>query len=150
MTMIKNIIGQTHINSTRLKHTMGNKQKGSNYERELIHTFWAAGWAASRVAGSGSMHYPSPDIIASRNGTHFIIECKSTKQKYKYLKKEEIEHLTTYAQKAGGQPLVAIRFVKTPWLFFHPTQLKEKNTSFGITITHARMIGKTIEEIING
>lgn len=129
---------------------MGNKQKGSNYERELIHAFWSAGWAASRVAGSGSMHYPSPDIIASRQGKHYVIECKSTKQKYKYLKKEEIAHLTTYAEKAGGEPLIALRFTKTPWLFVHPTQLEEKETSYGITMARARAIGKTIEEIIHG
>lgn len=44
---------------------MSHKSKGINAEREIIHLFWSMpGWTACRVAGSGSMKYPSPDVIA--------------------------------------------------------------------------------------
>ena len=55
------------------------KKKGTDAERDLIHIFWKNGWAAVRIAGSGSMKYPSPDILAGKNGTLYAIECKTTK-----------------------------------------------------------------------
>ena len=50
---------------------MSTKSKGTNAERELIHAFWGKGYAAIRSAGSGSMKYPSPDIIAAKKGKRF-------------------------------------------------------------------------------
>ena len=96
---------------------MSNKQKGSTAEREIVHLFWANGWAATRVAGSGSMKYPSPDIIAHKEGLQLAIECKKTKQTSKYFENEEIADLQTYAQISGARPLIAIKFPKQEWLF---------------------------------
>ena len=45
---------------------MSRKSKGINAERDLIHKFWGTGkWSAVRIAGSGSMKYPSADILAT-------------------------------------------------------------------------------------
>ncbi len=66
---------------------MGNKIRGTNAERELLHMFWAEGWVACRAAGSGSMRYPSPDLFVSKSGKHLAIECKITKGKKQILKK---------------------------------------------------------------
>ena len=63
---------------------MSLKSKGINAERELIHKFWGVGWGAVRVAGSGSMRYPSSDILAANRSnskqlilTHFSARYKS-------------------------------------------------------------------------
>ena len=40
------------------------KARGSAAERELVHKFWDAGWAAFRAPASGSMDYEIPDVIA--------------------------------------------------------------------------------------
>lgn len=52
---------------------MGLKQKGTIAERELIHLFWKNNIPAVRVAGSGSMRYPSPDILAGTPLKKFAI-----------------------------------------------------------------------------
>ena len=67
---------------------MSLKSKGINGERELIHKFWNTNsWAAVRVAGSGSMKYPSADILASNKLRKLAIECKVIKEHKKYFEK---------------------------------------------------------------
>jgi len=129
---------------------VGNKQKGSSAERELIHLFWKTDWAATRVAGSGSMQYPSPDIIAHRPGISLAIECKATRQTYKYLEKEEIQQLIEYSIKAGITPLIAVRFPRQPWYFLSPEQLKETEKFHMISLEEAQKKGKTFETLTKG
>lgn len=129
---------------------MGNKQKGSNAERELIHAFWAVGWTACRVAGSGSMKYPAPDIIASRLGCSLAIECKATVSKYQYLEKREVEELIEYARSSGSRPLVAVRFFRKKWRFLNPEDLNSAEKSFVITDELALKRGLTFEELTSG
>lgn len=129
---------------------MGNKHKGSNAERELIHRFWEKGWTACRVAGSGSMKHPSPDIIALKEGRSIAIECKATREKYKYLKKEEIMQLMEYSILSNSTPYIALRFLNEDWMFLKPYQLEEKQTSFGISLGQARKSAKRFEDILNG
>ena len=76
---------------------MSRKSKGINAERELIHKFWANGWAALRSAGSGSMRYPSPDIIAAKINRRIAIEAKVSAEESKYLGKEEVEDLKKFS-----------------------------------------------------
>ena len=40
------------------------KARGSAAERELVHLFWDAGWAAFRSPASGAMQHDLPDVIA--------------------------------------------------------------------------------------
>ncbi|HLF54100.1 MAG TPA: Holliday junction resolvase Hjc [Candidatus Nanoarchaeia archaeon] len=127
---------------------MGNKQKGSNAERELIHLFWATQkWTALRVAGSGSMNYPSPDVLASNEGIHLAIECKATISKSQYLEKREVHELVEFAKKAGARPLIAVRFKRTPWYFLNPTDLNPTEHHYAISQTEAERRGMTFEEI---
>lgn len=99
---------------------MSKKEQGSNAERELVHLLWFHGWSAVRVAGSGSMRYPSPDIIARKEATLVAIECKHTKQDKKYVDVREITELVTFAKGFKAVPLLGVRFTKREWLFFHP------------------------------
>lgn len=127
---------------------MGNKEKGSNAERELIHTFWATKqWTAIRVAGSGSMRYPAPDILASCNGMHLAIECKATKADYQYLEKREVKELVEFAKTAGARPLVAVRFDRKQWYFLNPDDLPATEKNYAITPELAELRGMTFEEI---
>ena len=57
---------------------MSRKSKGINAERELIHIFWKTkSWAACRVAGSGAIKYPAPDVLAGNGNILLAIECKA-------------------------------------------------------------------------
>lgn len=127
---------------------MKAKLKGSNAERELIHLFWGTKeWTACRVAGSGSMKYPSPDIIANRQGINLAIECKATGGSSQYLEKREVEELVDYAKRAGARPLVAVRFNNKPWRFLNPDDLKATGQFFAITVEMAEFKGLTFEEL---
>jgi len=127
---------------------MSNKAKGSKYERELIHRFWKNGFAALRVAGSGSISYPSLDVIASNGKKIFAIECKSTRKEYKYITKEQLKELIKFSSLFNAQPLIAIKFLKTDWIFLKPSQLKEVKKSFMITKQDALKKGFKFEQII--
>jgi len=122
-----------------------SKTKGSNAERELIHKFWAKGFAAIRSAGSGSMKYPSPDILAAKNGKTIALECKITKNKYKYLEKQEIDNLKEFARLFNAEPYIAIKFKGEEWYFLVLDDLKEKGKSFMIDLNLAKSSGKLFD-----
>ncbi len=126
---------------------MKGKIKGSAAERELIHLFWSKGWAAVRVAGSGSMKYPCPDIIAGNSNRKILIECKSTKGSHQYLTKEEIEGLKFFAELFGGEAWVGVKF-GTQWYFLNTEDLKETKKNFGISHESAKFKGLFFEEFL--
>jgi len=72
---------------------INKKAKGTNAERDLIHLFWKNGWAAMRTAGSGSMKYPLPDVLAGNSVRKIAVECKVTSGSRQYLTKKEISEL---------------------------------------------------------
>lgn len=121
---------------------MSTKSKGTNAERELIHKFWANGFAAIRSAGSGSMKYPSPDIIAAKNGRILAIECKVTKEHYKYFEKKEIGDLKSFSEIFEAESYVAIKFKGQEWFFLDLNDLKETEKSFMVDIELVRNKGR--------
>ena len=109
------------------------KAKGTSAERELIHKFWKNNWAAARVAGSGSMRYPSPDIIAGKNGQLFVIECKITSSDKQYFEKKEIKELKEFSQIMAAVPYLAVKFKGNDWRFYLISHLRETEKNFVIT-----------------
>lgn len=105
--------------------------KGSNAERELIHMFWQVeGWVACRVAGSGRMPYPLPDVIAGNKEKKLVIECKTTAKDYQYLTKEEVKELVEFSQRFNAEPLIGIKFTREEWFFLKPEYLTETDKNF--------------------
>lgn len=127
---------------------MSRKSKGINGERELVRQFWELGWAAMRCAGSGSSHYPSPDVIAGKLGRRFAIECKVTASNIKYFTKDEIGLLIYFAQHFGAEPIVAVKFPGNKWNFFTIEDLKETGNNYAIHIKDCDLKGIHIESLI--
>lgn len=128
---------------------MANKSKGTNAERDLVHKFWNTGsWSAIRIAGSGSSKYPSADILASNKLRKLAIECKTTKEKNKYLQKEVIEQIKTFSDIFGAEPWIAIRFERTDWFFISLEDLEKVGNSFLISKEMAEKKGLLLEELI--
>ena len=99
------------------------KSKGSAAERDLVAMFWATGkWSALRIAGSGRMNFPSPDVLAGNGSQVFAIEVKSTKHKLQYIDAEQIQQLKEFAEKFGAVPLVAVKF-SSEWHFYKPEDM---------------------------
>ena len=127
---------------------MSTKSKGTNAERELIHKLWAKGYASIRSAGSGSMKYPSPDILSAKEGRVLAIECKVTKNKSKYFEEKEIDDLKTFAKIFGAIPYIAIKFKGEDWFFMMVNELKRTEKSYMINIELAKNKGFLFEQII--
>ena len=118
---------------------MSKKSKGINAERELVHKLWAAGWSACRVAGSGSSHYPSPDVIAGKGYRSLAIECKKTK-KTKYLTKDEVKNLVEFAEIFGAEPWIGVRF-REGWFFLKPQDLRDTGKGLAVSKDLAKQKG---------
>lgn len=127
---------------------MKAKTKGSNAEREIIHAFWEAGWAALRVAGSGSVKYPVPDIIAGNGIRKIAIECKACKSTSKYFEKKEIEELKWFSQIFGAEAFVSIKFNNKGTYFLKIEDLIEKNKSYLADLDIVSKKGKKFIEFV--
>lgn len=127
---------------------MSRKSKGINAERDLIHKFWGSGWASVRIAGSGSMRYPSADILATNKLRKLAIECKTSKSSGKYIEKEGIEQLREFAEMFNAEPYVAVKFDRKDWLFLTLEDLEDSGRNFMINKKKAEMKGILFEELI--
>ncbi len=128
---------------------MSRKSKGINAERDLIHKFWSKKWCAARVAGSGSMKYPSADILASNKLRKLAIECKTTKENKKYFMKNEIKQLEDFSEFFGAEPWIAIKFGKESWFFINVEDIEKTKKGFMISLETAKRKGLLFEEIIS-
>jgi len=128
---------------------MSLKSKGINAERELIHLFWANGWSACRVAGSGSTKYPSPDVLAGNNVRKLALECKVTKDIRQYFTKKEIDELQTFCQLFGAEPWVGVKFNHVDWYFLTIEDLANRGSGYSINIPEAKMKGFLFNELVN-
>ncbi|OIO61855.1 Holliday junction resolvase [Candidatus Woesearchaeota archaeon CG08_land_8_20_14_0_20_47_9] len=127
---------------------MSRKSKGINAERELIHLFWEHGWAAIRVAGSGSSKYPSPDVLAGNNLRRVAVECKTCHDLKKYFKKKEIHELKEFAALFGAEPWVGIRFDTLEWYFLSIDDLEETDAGYAASLQLVKLKGLIFSEII--
>ena len=128
---------------------MSRKSKGINAERDLIHKFWKKGWAAIRAAGSGSMKYPCPDVIASNGKERIALECKTSKEKHKYLTKKEVRELLEFSIGFDAKPYIAIRFNNTPWCFIRLGDLRETDESYMVNEEVLQKYSIGFDELIN-
>jgi len=126
---------------------MSGKTKGSNAERELLHRFWKKGYACIRIAGSGSMKYPSPDLLAANKIRRLAIEVKITKAKRKYFPAEEVFALKEFADAFGAEPWIAIRFFRTEWFFVSLEDMGKAENSYYVSEELARRKGLLLEEL---
>ncbi len=127
---------------------MRAKSKGSNAERELIHLLWERGFAAIRIAGSGSIKYPVPDVLASNGIKTIAVECKASGDSYKYLEKREVHELVEFSERFGAEPLIGIKFNNVAWRFFKPSEMKETGKNYMIKKEEAKEKGRDIDQII--
>ncbi len=127
---------------------INKKAKGTNAERELIHMFWENGWAAFRAAGSGSMKFPCPDIIAGNSLRKIAIECKSTSDERKTLSKKEVLELQEFSQKFGCEAWIGVRFDGKKWFFISIEDLKQNELSYSTNLESLKTRGVNFEELI--
>lgn len=128
---------------------MSRKSKGINAERELVHLLFAKGWVASRVAGSGCIQHPSPDVITGKEGKIFVLECKTTGDEYKSLCKEEVEELVFYAKIMYATPIIAVKFDRKGWYFNYAKDMRQTEKGFCVTLEEAQQSWKNFDSIFH-
>ncbi len=130
---------------------MSSKSKGTNAERELIHLFWSAGWAAVRVAGSGLSKHPNPDIVAGSRSANrkLAIECKVTGDEKKYLTPADIKQLSDFSAIFGCEPWIAVKLARGgSWHFLTLEDIAATENGYVISSELAKMKGLLFNEII--
>jgi len=129
---------------------MTTKGKGTRGERELLHKFWQNNWGCIRVAGSGSVPLPVPDLLAGNKKRWLAIECKSIAGNNKFLYPEDINQIIEFSKVFGAEPILAMRFDKRGWFFLDVTKLTTtKSNNYNITYNICKEKGKTFEELIS-
>jgi len=128
---------------------MSRKSKGINAERELVHKFWATNkWSAVRIAGSGSMRYPSADVLATDKLRKLAIECKSSKDKTKYLTKDDLCQLKQFSEIFNAEPWIGIKFNNEEWYFLSVDDIKTEKKCYSISLDLAKKKGLLFDELI--
>ncbi len=125
------------------------KAKGSNGERFLLRKFWDNGWACLRTAGSGSMSFPAPDLIAGNKIRRVAVECKVTKDESKYLSIADIDQLKTFSDYFGAEAWVAVKLADNPWYFLSLDDLKVTEKNFVATLEICKSKGFLVEEFFS-
>ena len=128
---------------------MNTKAKGTAAERELIHLFWGAGWAAARVAGSGSIKYPVPDVIAANNLRKLAIECKATADTNQYFNHKEIDDLKEFGKRFGAETWVSIKFNREGTYFLGLEDLEATDKHFVAHLDVAKRRGLAFVELVD-
>jgi len=128
---------------------MSNKDKGANAERELLHMLSKEGFAVVRVAGSGMIAETSADLIAGNAFKMFAIECKTCKDKKRYLEKQQISDLKEFARKFGFPPIIAVKFNRQGWWFIDPEKLEDTGKSLAISLEDIKQKGISFEELLS-
>lgn len=121
---------------------MGNKEKGANAERELLKMFCENSWRAARIAGSGIMDESPCDLIVGKANKKFAVECKTCKDKKRYMNKKQIEDFLIFSEIFGLKPVIALRFNREGWFFLHPKKLEQTEKGLAISLEEARKKGK--------
>ena len=123
------------------------KAKGISAERELVHLFWKSGWTAVRVAGSGAIKYPCPDVLASNNLRKVAVECKTVKDSV-YIDKKQVEELKLFATAFGAEPWIGLKFARNQWFFLAAGELKETKSGFSANLELCRLKGLLFEQLV--
>jgi Holliday junction resolvase len=128
---------------------MSTKSKGTSAERELIHKFWANNWAAFRAAGSGSMQFPCPDIIAGNSIRKIAVEVKFINNLRMYFSKDEIDDLKKFSHIFGCEAWIGMKFNHKGWHFFSVEDLHETPSGYSIGLKDSDLKGFSIEQLLN-
>jgi len=108
------------------------KEKGTRVERELINLLWDNGFAAVRVAGSGSASFPCPDVVASNGKVVLAFEVKTRSKLPMYLTYQEVKELVMFSNLFGAKPYIALKIPRREWYFIEIDVLVKTSKGFRV------------------
>jgi len=119
-------------------------RRGASAERELARMLEKHGYAVLRSAGSHKV-----DLVAGNGREYLCIEVKSTRSERLYVPAEDVERLVSFAERFGGRPLIAVKFINVGWRFFEPDCTAPSGRSYRFEpsskfLTFEEVVGKQI------
>jgi len=117
---------------------MTHYDKGANAERELIKELHSAGFAVTRVAGSGVNPLPCPDVIALKKGKIIAFECKAWKGNYLAIPHENMDDEKEWAIIAGAEFFVAWKIPREGWLFIKSEHFHKTGKNYMLSLHKAK------------
>ena len=112
--------------------------------------FWQAGWACIRSAGSGSMKYAGPDLLAGskESNRRVAIECKTSKSDKIYLSEYDINQLKEFSEIFDARAWFAIKFDRKEWIFLTTEDLEKTKTGYVADSKLSELRGISFNELI--
>lgn len=104
--------------------------KGYRGERELVHILSDMGYMVVRTPRSGRIDLPSPDIIAVKNGTLIVIECKSRAGAFT-VHQDQLAELKEWQDKAGARAYIGWKISHKGWFFLKLADVVANNGNVG-------------------
>lgn len=127
---------------------MAAKTKGSNAERELVSLFWKHGFAAVRVAGSGSARFPNPDVLAGNGYRRLAIECKAIRSDKIYLNEGDLKQIKDFSSIFGAESWFGVRFDNLKWKFILLEDIEKTLGGYVISLANINKKGLSFDELI--
>ncbi len=127
------------------------QRKGFEKERDLVHRFWRAGVAAVRAPASGARakHIFYPDVVAIYKGRVIVLEVKYRGEPGPvYVEKEKLEKLRDFAERAGAEVYIAVKYGRSEWRFIKPEDCRETGNGVRVDPDLLREKGLTLQGII--
>lgn len=118
-------------------------RKGYMGELRLVHLLSSLGYMVVRTPRSGRINLASPDIIALKNGSVMVIECKAREEAFK-LDGEQMDELKQWRQH-GAKAYVAWKLSRKDWVFLHLKDVEDNGGNVGKKFAAER--GLTIGQI---
>ncbi len=124
---------------------MSRKSIGINGEREILNKLREFGFSGIRAAGSGTTKWPTPDILAAREGCIIAMEVKVSSGDKIYVRRREINELLSFSSDFNALPVLSVRFRRGGWRIFNIAELDEKGANFLAELRN----GNTLVSFIN-
>lgn len=125
------------------------KRKGSAHERDLANKLWSMGLAVLRgcSSGGGVRKRFVPDIVAMGKGFVLVIEVKYRKEPTTIkIEGEKVRKLLEFAERAGGDVYIAVKFKKEGWRFIQISH----NADGDLTIRPDDLVNAyALEQLVN-
>ncbi|MFA5357435.1 MAG: Holliday junction resolvase Hjc [archaeon] len=127
---------------------MTHYNKGANAERELIKELFRAGFAVTRVAGSGVNPLPCPDVIALKKGRIIAFECKAWKGNHLAIPHINMAEEVGWAETAGAEFFIAWKVPNAGWLFVRADAFHKAGKNYMISLHEAKLKGVDLGVIL--
>ncbi|HRT03899.1 MAG TPA: Holliday junction resolvase Hjc, partial [Candidatus Diapherotrites archaeon] len=102
-----------------------------------------------RVAGSGSISIPTPDILAIKHKKGCAIECKTKSGEYLNIKESQIQELNIFEKRTGFKSYIAWRLEKDNWYFITPEKINKTKKAYSIKREEIKEKGMTFDKFIS-